>query len=48
MLGEKMVGGVNDGRPITVGTERDLVGIESQDLAVVVEMLVARRWPVGE
>ena len=37
MLGAEAVGGIDDGRPITVGTERDLVRAGSQDLAVVVD-----------
>jgi primosomal protein N' (replication factor Y) len=33
-----LVGSPDDGRPVTVGTERDLVGLEPVDLAVLVDV----------
>lgn len=37
-VGSSLVGLVDDGRPITVGTERDLVAIEGMQLAVAVDV----------
>lgn len=37
IVGEARVGGPEDGRPVVVGTERDLVGVGSVDLAVAVD-----------
>jgi len=37
MLGTEAVGGIDEGRPVVVGTERDLVRVGTMDLAVAVD-----------
>ncbi len=51
LLGPDQVGGVDAGRPVTVGTERDLVGPAPVDLAVIIDadgLVLAPHYRAGE